>query len=397
MPDQRLLCYEHAFNVAMHQVRALVLRYPNQFPMYTVRGRWGHTGEAWTDWCGGFLAGMMWLFFQRTRDVFWRDTALEYSRRLEPRKHDRSVHDLGFIFLNTYRHWYDQTGDPRCMDVVAEAASTLAGRFQEKGQYLSSFLGPESLFVDIMMNVPLLFVGADWLERNGVARSLSSDRAVESPPSAAELRRKARAHCLTSQRFLVRPDGSTAHEAIFDTNTGDFVRESTQQGLRPDSCWSRGLAWALYGFGTVYGLTGEQVFLETACRCADHFLTHLPPGRIPYWDFRLPEGPDRLWDSSAAAIAASGLFQLADLCTSRSATSAQRYQQAAFEILDALCSEQFLVSTNSRWEGILLHAVYHYHKRLGVDESVMWGDHFFVEALVKAMAHDAMLDRTDAQ
>jgi hypothetical protein len=34
----------------------------------------------------------------------------------------------------------------------------------------------------------------------------------------------------------------------------------------------------------------------------------------------------------------------------------------------------------------MMHGVYHYHKGLWVDESVAWGDHFFVEALVKAAA-----------
>jgi unsaturated chondroitin disaccharide hydrolase len=29
--------------------------------------------------------------------------------------------------------------------------------------------------------------------------------------------------------------------------------------------------------------------------------------------------------------------------------------------------------------------VYHIHKGLGVDESVMWGEYFFVEALTKAL------------
>jgi unsaturated chondroitin disaccharide hydrolase len=38
------------------------------------------------------------------------------------------------------------------------------------------------------------------------------------------------------------------------------------------------------------------------------------------------------------------------------------------------------------WEGILRHGVYHDPKGLGVDESVAWGEHFFVEALVMAVA-----------
>jgi unsaturated chondroitin disaccharide hydrolase len=412
-----------ALDVARASIVQLTTRYPDYFPMYTTGGRWCHRGESWTDWCGGFLAGMMWLLHRHTGDPAWRTRAEHYSRLLEHRKHDRNVHDLGFIFLNTYRRWYEVSADARLMAVVAEAGVTLSLRFQERGQYLASFLGPHSLFVDIMMNVPLLFVAADWLDaRNDPSPlllcpegSIGIDtRPSPSPPSAsgrgaagaiaAELRRKALAHCRTSQNWLVRPDGSTAHEAIFNTETGEFQRQSTQQGLRPDSCWSRGQAWALYGFATVYRLTRETEFLETACRCADYFIRRLPPEMVPYWDFDVPAGPDRLWDSSAAAIAASGLLDLAELVgdatpadqrgerrnqpkgtAEESATHrGERYRAAALEMLDSLCDDEFLAVDTPGWEGILKHGVYHIHKGLGVDESVMWGDHFFVEALVKA-------------
>ena len=40
-------------------------------------------------------------------------------------------------------------------------------------------------------------------------------------------------------------------------------------------------------------------------------------------------------------------------------------------------------SHRPEWEGILMHGVYHLPKGLAVDESVAWGEHFFVEALVK--------------
>jgi unsaturated chondroitin disaccharide hydrolase len=130
----------------------------------------------------------------------------------------------------------------------------------------------------------------------------------------------------------------------------------------------------------VYRHTRELQFLETARRCADWFLSHLPANRVPYWDFDLPEGSDRLHDSSAAAIAASGLLQLAEL-----ARESKDYQTAAYEILNELCQDDFLAVSRPGWEGILCHGVYHVHKKLGVDESVMWGDHFFVEALVKAI------------
>jgi unsaturated chondroitin disaccharide hydrolase len=56
-------------------------------------------------------------------------------------------------------------------------------------------------------------------------------------------------------------------------------------------------------------------------------------------------------------------------------------------MLDALCHPHYLAINTPGWEGILKHGVYHTKKNLGVDESVMWGEFFFVEALTKAVAN----------
>ena len=160
-----------------------------------------------------------------------------------------------------------------------------------------------------MMNVPLIFYAA----RETGDRDLY-DLAV--------------AHCRTTERTLVRPDGSTAHEGIFDPDTGAFLRQSTHQGLRADSSWTRGLAWSLYGFGTVFTYTHDPADLQVAQRNADCYLARCPAGLVPPWDFDVPEGPDRIDDSSAAAIAASGLWNLAELtATRRPGSRAQRYRE----------------------------------------------------------------------
>jgi unsaturated chondroitin disaccharide hydrolase len=353
---------------AERQVSATIDRYPKYFPIYTRGGKWRHEGELWTDWTGGFFAGMMWQFFLRTGDSQWRRRAEEYSLLLEYRQVDRTVHDLGFIFLNTYLPWYELTGDSRLHAVLIQAGRTLARRFMEKGQYLCSFLSPDSLFIDIMMNVPLIFYAARE----------TGDR---------ELQRVAEAHCRTTRDRLVRGDGSTAHEAIFDLGSGRFLRQSTQQGLRDDSCWARGLAWSMYGFSKVYALTGIAEFLEVAERNAAYWLAYLPADRVPYWDFDadlsrpLPWGPQK--DSSAAAIAASGLLDLAR--QTRLESSRIAYRQTALAMLDALVAPDYLAIDTPGWEGILKHGVYHTAKNLGVDESVMWGEYFFVEALTKVV------------
>jgi unsaturated chondroitin disaccharide hydrolase len=355
--------FSHALDFAATQCRHLVTDHPGYVPMYTVGGKWDREGERWTHWCEGFYPGIFWLLHKVTCETFWREQAEKYSRTLEPRRFDRAVHDLGFLFLSTYLRWYRLTGEPALKQVLIDAGRTLALR-RQMGGYLASFLGPESLFIDIMMNVGIIL----W------AANATQDET---------LRQIALEHCRTTRKYLVRPDGGTAHEGIFDATTGQFVRQSTQQGYRPDSTWTRGLAWAIYGFAAVHRLSGQAEFLETARLCADCYLRRAPASLVPLWDFDVPEA-DQPLDSSAAAITASGLFDLSEQV--ELVSDKERYRRAALTILESLCSDAFLARSRLGWEGILLHGVYHYHKGLGVDESVSWGDFFFVEALVKALA-----------
>jgi unsaturated chondroitin disaccharide hydrolase len=355
---------QQALAFAAQQARRIVTAYPDYTPMYTVGGRWHREGERWTHWCEGFFPGILWLLAKHTGESEWQALAERYSRPLEPRRFDRTVHDLGFLFFSTYLRWYHLTGDAALRDILVDAGRTLALR-RQKGGYLASFVGPQSLFIDIMMNVGLILWAA-----NATGDVALRDIALE--------------HCGTTQRHLVRPDGGTAHEGIFDPQTGHFIRTGTHQGWSADSTWSRGLAWALYGFTAVYRLSGEMEFLHTAQRCADYYLRHAPGGLVPYWDFNLPSEPPQLWDSSAGAIAASGFWDLSEAV--RESKAQECYRSAARTLLQTLCSGLFLAQREPEWEGILKHGVYHYHKGLGVDESVIWGDHFFVEALVKAVA-----------
>ena len=371
--DRRKLAgqIDHAFSFAQKQVRSLAERDPDFYPLYTDGGRWRHSKPAWTRWCDGFLPGMMWIFYEETNDPFWKELAVRYSRDLEMRKDDREVHDLGFIFYHgTYRRWYDATvreasTDQSLKDVVIHAGRTLALRFNDRAQCLRSFHGPDSNFIDIMMNVGVIFYAA-----------------IETSDNA--LMDLAHRHCRTTRRTLVRGDGSTSHEGIFDLKTGEFLRQTTQQGYRGDSCWSRGLAWSLYGFGTCYQLTRDPVYLETAELNADYWLAHLPDDSVAPWDFDAPaQGPlnRQQVDTSASAIAAVGLLNLAELSTSAARRNA--FRDCAFRTLHSLTSN-YLGDEDDNWEGILRGGVYHIHKNLGVNESVMWGEFFFVEALQRA-------------
>src|SRR6266566_686422 len=150
---------ERAFQTAADKVTALVAAHPDTFPLYTTGGRWNVEGESWTNWCEGFLGGQLWLLASRFGADFHKQ-AVHYSQLIEERQYDRDVHDLGFLSWSTWRRWYEDEHDPALDAVVVQAGRTLALRFNEKGRYLRSFLAADSLFIDIMMNVGIIFHAA---------------------------------------------------------------------------------------------------------------------------------------------------------------------------------------------------------------------------------------------
>lgn len=356
---------ETALAFAQRQVRGLAERDPDYFPLFTENGKWRHGRPSWTNWCEGFLGGMMWIFARRTGDAEWRSRAEHYSRLIEERQHDRNVHDLGFLFWSTWKRWYDLDGDPALEQRVVTAGTTMGHRYNSAGRYLRSFVAPESCFIDIMMNVGIIFYAA---QRSG----------------NADLLERVTQHCLTTRRYLVRGDGSTSHEGIFDTASGEFIRQSTHQGWRDDSSWARGQCWALYGFGTAYRFGGDERFLDAAQRTADFYIARTPAGGVPPNDWEQPS-PAQRRESSAAAIAATGMFQLAELTAPSNPARAEGYQTYARTILDTLLTPEFVAVDDPGWEGILKHGSYHERLGLGVDESVMWGEYFFCEALDKLL------------
>ena len=172
-----------------------------------------------------------------------------------------------------------------------QAGRTMAQRFNENGHYLRSFVAENSIFIDIMMNVGIIFYAA---------RETNDKR----------LRDIAVRHCMTTRRVLVRGDGSTAHEGIFDLETGEFLRQTTQQGFRGDSCWSRGLDLGAVWFHACLRIQPRSAFprYRGGLRGLLHH-AHAGDG-IPPWDYNAPPENRTLLDTSAAAIAAAGMLRL---------------------------------------------------------------------------------------
>ncbi len=357
----RTATVEEALDFAQAQTRALVSGSPGLMPTYTENGRWVFDQDPWAPtWSGGFLTGLLWIFARRTGEGWWRERAEAYCRQLEPRKHDTSTHDIGFVLDPSWGRWYQEDPTAEAKAVLIEGGRTMAARMQHAGGYLSTWVDPGSTFIDIMMNVGVILRAAQY----------SADET---------LREIALRHCRTSRRYLVRGDGSTAHEGWFDLSSGEFLHTATHQGWRPDSSWARGQAWAIYGFTTAFRCSGEPDMLDSARHTADYYIAHTPSG-VPPNDW-LDPSPSEPWESSSAAIAAAGMLHLAQALGEQG----KAYADYARIILRSLRNTEFLAIDTPGWEGILRHATYHHRNGLGIDESVMWGDYYFVEALTLAM------------
>lgn len=118
---------------------------------------------------------------------------------------------------------------------------------------------------------------------------------------------------------------------------------------------------------------------------ANYFLEHLPDNLIPYWDFTFSEGSLEPRDSSAAAIAACGFLEMADLLDSEKAMNYRKKAMCLMKALHDVCA----VKEPSISNGQLLHGVYGrktpYNDCIdhGIDECNLWGDYYYMEALVR--------------
>jgi unsaturated chondroitin disaccharide hydrolase len=335
---------------------------PPSFPVRTKPdGSWLTVPAS--DWTAGFYAATLWRTYERTRDQAWLKRAQTWQAKLASETtHDNT--DLGFKLFDTYGVGYQLTGNSAYKKVVLDAAATVAKRYDpdvrmfrvwdsrdDKSQYRVN--------IDATMNLELMF----WAGQNG------------GKPEYAAM---ATQHALRAINDLVRPDGGTWMVAEYDQKTGALLRHSTKQGYATESTWSRGQAWAMYGFTMAYRYTKDPRFLDTARRTADYFVRRLPPDKVPYWDFDVPNKATAPRDTSAAAIAASALLELS---TDETDAAAKKHDvDAARDILTSLSSPTYAPRSSSKFAAMLQHGTQHQPKGWA-DTGIMFGDYYFVEAL----------------
>lgn len=196
----------------------------------------------------------------------------------------------------------------------------------------------------------------------------------------------ARIHADTTMREFLREDGSSCHIVIFDPKTGKALERPGGQGYAPGSSWSRGQAWALYGFTLSAINTGDEKYLNVARSCAKYFMANIREDGLTDSDFCQPKDEERI-DNIAGACAACGLLELAELVGGEEGAG---YRAAAIRLLRAL--DELCADWSEDSVGVLTKCTASYHDDgAGRHVNILYGDYFFVEALCKLRGTDAKL------
>ena len=315
-------------------------------------------------WTGGFWGGILHEIYRETGN----EEALSVAREIEVKQDElfhkfiTLHHDVGFMWMPTSVEHYRLTGDQDSYIRGIKAASVLVSRFNPNGNFIRAWNESNRAnsaglaIIDCMMNLSLLY----W------ASNVTND---------PRFKAIACAHADTVIKSFIRPDYTVPHVVEFDPNTGEKICEGRGQGVSPSSRWSRGQAWALYGFAISYRETKKTEYLVAAMNIANKFYSDLPSDLIPYWDFESPEEDKYVKDSSASAIAASGLIELS-LCTGD-----DKFKQMGLNILQSLtdCYADFSPDN----EGIIKYGTVNYIKRKYINTSIIYGDFYYIEALSK--------------
>lgn len=324
-------------------------------------------------WTNGFWGGMMWQLYAATKEDIYQENALELEQKLDAclMSHIGMDHDSGFRWLPTAVIHYRLTGDKDAFNRGILAADNLLGRYNIVGKFIRAWNDNKDgskagwAIIDCMMNLPLLY----W--------------AYEETKDPRYLH-VATAHAETARRYFVREDGSVNHIVEFDALTGEFVRTYGGQGCEVGSSWTRGQAWALYGFALSYLHTKNDIYLGTAKKIANYFIANTPKSGLIPVDFRQPL--DCTWeDSTAAAIASCGMLEIAK-CVEE--PERKLYQDAALKLLHAL--EENRCNWSESCDHIVEKCTAAYHDKEH-EFSIIYGDYYFIEAIWKLTGEEVFI------
>lgn len=319
-------------------------------------------------WTSGFFPGVLWYLYEATGDTLLKEYACDYTSRVEKEKYNKGNHDVGFMLYCSFGNGYRLTGNEKYKQVLLKGAESLSTRYKDHIGVIRSWdfnraVWQYPVIIDNMMNLELL----EWASKNSDNSRFASI---------------ARSHADVTLKNHFRADYSCWHVVSYDTITGQPEKKHTRQGYSHESSWSRGEAWALYGYVMMYRETQQKHYLVHAKKVANYILTHprMPEDGIPYWDYDAPDIPDTYRDASAGAIMASAFIELSTMIQGE---LSRKCLMMAETQLKTLTSPEYLAEPGTNGNFILKHSVGSLMEHSEVDVPLTYADYYYVEALLR--------------
>lgn len=316
------------------------------------------------DWCSGFFAGNLLFLYEYTGDKFWMEQSEPFITAMESEQNDGGSHDMGFKLYNSVGNAYRLTHNEKYKRDIIQGAKTLITRFNPVVGCIKSWDNRKEwkfpVIIDNMMNLELLFE----------ATRLSGD---------SSFYKVAVTHANTTLKNHFRADNSSYHVIDYDPETGKVMHKQTHQGFADSSAWARGQAWGLYGYTMCYRETHNKVYLQQAEKIAKYIFSNpqMPRDLVPYWDYDAAKLPGQPRDASAAAIAASALYELSTYSANGSV-----YKKTADGILSSL-SKHYQAKPDSARGFLLLHSTGHKPAGSEIDVPIIYADYYYLEAMLR--------------
>jgi unsaturated chondroitin disaccharide hydrolase len=352
------------FKFAADQYKVLSKNIPEgQTPQSYANGQSINKDIKW--WCSGFYSGSLWYIYEQTKDETIKKEAEEALKTIAPNQTYTGNHDLGFMMYCSFGNAYKITGNEAYKDIIFRSAESLTTRYNAKVQSIQSWNANKywkfPVIIDNMMNLELLY----WSSRNGADKKYADISII---------------HANTTLKNHFRPDFSSYHVVDYNPENGNVLRKATWQGAADCSSWSRGQAWALYGYAMMYRFTKDKAYLKQAQGIAKFILTHpnLPADKIPFWDFDAQGIPYAKRDASAGAIIASALLELAQYSGD---DKKKEYVNVAETIIKSLSSDTYRAKAGQNGGFLLMHSTGAYPLNSEIDVPLIYADYYYLEAL----------------
>jgi len=362
---------QEAFEKTNKKLAVTCERLGDKIPYIPENGRYADHGKNISSWTNGFWAGMMWQLYTATNNDAYKKSAEQLEKRLDGAFHEfvGLHHDVGFMYLHTAVANYRLTNNTESLHRGLHAANILAGRYNPEADFIVAWNVQSKgwMIIDTMMNLPLLY----WAAK------------IQGRPHYAYI---ATQHAKAAMKHLIRPDGSCNHIVVLDHHTGAVLETPGGQGFESGSSWSRGQAWAIYGFSLCYKYTQDPAFLDAAKRVAHYFISNIESTNyIPLSDFRAPAEP-QLFDTTAGNIAMCGLLSIADQVTQY---EKPLYQETAKKIMKSMIEHH--TNFDPETDGVTINGTTAYHENKEGHNGhkhhvpVIYGDYFFIEGMMRLM------------